>query len=171
MLRHYAIPLLLLLAACGVPTPEAVRPPSTLQPSTTELNIVTGQTVFVPAYSHVFYGSNRQTMNMAITLAIHNTDLETPIIVTSVRYYDTDGNLVREFVEQPVELGPMATTGFLVPEGDLSGGWGSNFMVEWVAQDAVFEPVVEAVMVNASSGWGASFVSVGRVVSEHLPED
>lgn len=173
--RYAPIALLLsllglaLLTACEAgPTPQAVQPQRT-PVNTAELHIVTGQLVFVPAYSHVFYGSNQQTMNMAITLAIHNTDPDDAIIVNSVRYYDTDGNLVRDFVDQPVELGPMATTGFQVPENDLSGGWGANFMVEWGAEQAVYEPVIEAVMINASSGWGASFVSEGRVVSEQLP--
>ncbi len=172
-MRHHRLrPLgliLLLLAGCGAPAPQAVPPQSTLPPSSAELTIVTGQTVFVPAYSHIFYGSSQQTMNMAITLAIHNTDPDTPIIIRSVRYYDTEGNLVQDFVAQPVALGPLATTGFLVPENDLSGGWGANFMVEWGAEQAVYEPVVEAVMINASAGWGASFVSEGRVVSEQLP--
>ena len=38
--------------------------------------------------------------------------------------------------------------------------------VEWVAEEAVYEPVVEALMLNATGNQGVSFISVGRVVSQ-----
>jgi hypothetical protein len=104
-----------------------------------------------------------------VTLAIHNTDVENQIIIQSVRYYDTDGNLVREFVQSPVSLDPMATTGFFVPSGDGDGGWGANFMVEWVAESPVYEPVIEAVMISSRWTDGITYVSPGRVVSQQSP--
>ncbi|MBZ0301226.1 MAG: DUF3124 domain-containing protein [Anaerolineae bacterium] len=136
-----------------------------------DLRIVTGQKVYVPAYSEVFYGQQDRNLELAVTLAIHNTDLDAPIIIQSVRYYDTDGNIVRDYISEPVEVSPLATTGFLVEDGDRSGGWGANFVVEWVAEDAVYEPVIEAIMISTEGTQGISMISLGRVISQTTPEE
>lgn len=130
-----------------------------------DLDIVTGQAIFVPAYSEIFY-NNQSTLDITITLTIHNTDLEHPIIITSVRYYDTNGNLVHKYIEQPHQLAPMATHSIVIAGDDKRGGVGANFIVEWVAETGVYEPVVEAIMVSTSGQQGISFMSPGRVISQ-----
>jgi hypothetical protein len=158
----------LLAVGCETVAPQAAAPHPTLSPDEVgDLHIVTGQLVFVPAYSEIFYGGSEQTLPLATTLAIHNTDTDASIIIRSVQYFDTEGNLVRELAEQPIQLGPMATGGFVIDESDLSGGWGANFLVEWVAEEPVYEPVVEAIMVSRRGTEGVSFISPGRVISEH----
>ncbi len=147
--------------------PQAVPTLSTVDIA--DLQIVSGQTVFVPAYPEIFYDAGERVIALTTTLAIHNTDPDDAIVIRSVRYYDTDGVLVRDFVESPVQLNPLATTGFVVSADDSRGGWGANFLVEWGAESPVYEPVIEAIMINTSSALGLSFVSEGRVVSEQGP--
>ena len=106
-------------------------------------------------------------MNLSATLSIRNTDLTHSIIITSVQYYDTDGQLVRKDVESPVELKPLASTDFFIAADDTSGGSGANFIVEWVAEKKVYEPVIEAVMIGTSSQQGISFVSPAKVLKQH----
>jgi hypothetical protein len=125
-----------------------------------------GQTIYVPIYSHVYYRDRSRVLNLTATLSVRNTDLTNPITVASVRYYDTAGTLVRAYVEQPVQLAPLATAEFIVEEHDTSGGSGANFIVEWVAAGRVNEPIVEAVMVNSSLSLGLAFVSPGRVIRD-----
>ncbi len=132
------------------------------------LQIVAGQTLYVPAYSEIFSGVADQTIQMGVTLTIHNTDLAKPIIVKTVRYYNTDGQLIRDYVEEAVEVAPLATIGFIIPENDLSGGWGANFIVEWGAEEAVYEPIVEAIMVSTKGAQGISFISQGRILTETI---
>ncbi|GAB4512466.1 MAG: hypothetical protein OHK0046_12020 [Anaerolineae bacterium] len=131
-----------------------------------DLRIVAGQTVYVPAYSEVFIRQNIPNVELSVTLAIHNTDLNNAIIIRSVRYYDTDGTLVRDYITDPVEVAPLATTGFLVEDIDRSGGWGSNFIVEWGAENPVYEPVIEAIMIGTRNAYGISLISPGRVLSQ-----
>lgn len=131
-----------------------------------DLRIVTGQTIYVPAYSEVLLNRRDLTHELAVTLAVHNTDLDAPIIIKSVRYHDTHGNMVEDFVGDPIEVSPLATTGFLVDSGASDGGWGSNFIVEWVAEEPVSEPIVEAVMVSTAGTQGISMISLGRVISQ-----
>lgn len=159
---------LILLMGC---TPaEITAPPAPLPAPTTiikvkDLDIATGQTIYVPAYSEIYYAPGR-TLNLAVTLSIHNTDLEHPIVVTAVRYYNAQGQLVKDFLSQPQQLGPLGATDFFVEQQATGNGLGANFIVEWVAEQPVYEPVVEAVMIGTVSSQGISFVSPGRVVTQ-----
>jgi hypothetical protein len=165
MVRCFSLFTLIVLALVGCQPAAA----PTIQPLATvpaeraaALRIVTGQTVFVPAYSEIV--AVKPALQLYVTLAVHNTDLRHPIIIKSVRYYNTSGDLVRDFVQSPTQLNPMATTGFTID--DDSGGWGANFLVEWGAEEPVYEPVIEAIMVSRRGTEGVSFISLGRVVSE-----
>jgi hypothetical protein len=161
------MPILLLLLGCTSLTAETtpLPPDRTETVQVEDLDIATGQTIYVPAYSEIYYASNR-TLNLAVTLSVHNTDLNHSIVVTSVRYYDAQGQLVKEFLPQPRQLGPLVATNFFIEELDTSGGLGANFIVEWVAEQPVYEPVVEAVMIGTISSLGFSFVSPGRVITQ-----
>lgn len=159
---------LLLLLGC---TPaETVATPTPLPDQTKtiqveDLDVATGQTVYVPAYSEIYYAPGR-TLSLAVTLSVHNTDLNHPIVVTAVRYYNAQGQLTKDLLSQPQQLGPLAATDFFIEQQDASGGLGSNFIVEWVAEQPVYEPVVEAVMIGTVSSQGISFISPGRVVTQ-----
>jgi hypothetical protein len=103
-------------------------------------------------------------MDLTATLSVRNTDMTNPIIIAAVNYYDTDGKLVRKDLAQPVELRPLAATSFIVDQEDTSGGSGASYLVEWVAQKEVSNPVIEAVMIHTGGNQGVSFVSPGRVI-------
>lgn len=177
MTKKLNIPLLLIaiglsiLVGCTPTVEEPVARGSFQTVTGRDLRIVTGQTLYVPAYSQVLLGGRDLTHELAVTLAIHNTDLDSSIIIQAVRYYDTDGQLVREYVTDPIEVSPLATTGFLIESRDTSGGWGSNFIVEWVAEEPVYEPIIEAIMVSTSGTQGLSMISIGRVISQNMGTD
>ena len=130
-----------------------------------DLEIVKGQVVFVPAYSEI-YVSAKNTIPMIATVGIHNTDTEETIVIKSVRQYDTDGSLLKEFIEKPLLLEPIASRAFVGETTGKGSGIGANFIVEWVAEQAVQEPVIEAVMTNRVGTTGFSLISPGRIISE-----
>ncbi|MBV10133.1 MAG: hypothetical protein CMN21_13055 [Rubinisphaera sp.] len=130
---------------------------------------VEGQTVYVPAYSHVYHENGRPHL-LTITLSIRNTDQDRKIIVTSVLYYDTSGKLVKSHLEKPLILNPLATTEFLVERKDATGGSGANFIVEWHADEPVSAPIIETVMIDTSSQQGISFVRQGKVIKQSIFE-
>jgi len=66
-----------------------------------------------------------------------NTDAEHAITLEKADYFDTDGRLVKHFVEEPVQVAPMATVEFFVEERDTRGGSGANFLVDWSADEPV----------------------------------
>jgi hypothetical protein len=124
-----------------------------------------GGQVYVPIYSHIYFRDGRRALDLAATLSIRNADYTTAIYVTGVRYYDSEGALVRRYLDAPRVVRPMASTAFIIEKEDDTGGVGANFIVEWHAEASVMPPVIEAVMIEPS---GISFVTPGRVLQRAL---
>jgi len=120
-----------------------------------------GQTVYIPAYSHIYHGSKETPLLLSVTLSLRNTDMRHPLTLTAVNYYDTKGVLVKEFLEKAIVIGPLSSERFIVPQDDNSGGSGANFIVEWTAQQPINPPVMEAVMIGTQSQLRISFSSRG----------
>lgn len=133
---------------------------------TSEIRISKGQTVYVPAYSNVFTGPKKLPFQLATTLSIRSTDLSASIRIVSIDYYDTNGRLIRRYLDKPVSLAPLASTSVHIEEKDASGGFGANFIVRWVGDRPVNAPIIECVMIGATSGQGISFVSSGQEIRE-----
>lgn len=134
--------------------------------SETGIRLSKGQTVYVPAYSNVFTGPKKLPFQLATTLSVRSTDLSAHIRITSIDYYDTNGRMVRRYLDKPLNLGPLASTFVHIEEKDASGGFGANFIVRWNADRVVNAPVIECVMIGATSGQGISFVSPGQEIRE-----
>ena len=52
--------------------------------SADDIPLSTGQTVYVPIYSHIYSGLKGRPFELAATLSIRNTDPQSPITITSV---------------------------------------------------------------------------------------
>lgn len=126
----------------------------------------TGQLLYVPVYSHIYIGDKERPFNLAVTLSIRNTDTRAELHLTAVDYYDSDGHLIRHYLDSPQTLGPLASTRFVIAEKDVTGGSGANFLVRWDSSAPVNTPVVETVMIGAQSGQGISFTSPAREIKE-----
>ena len=119
---------------------------------------------YVPAYPHIYHGSREAFITLHVALSFRNVDMGSQIVIDSVEYYDNDGVLLKEFVDDPIVLKPLESVHFKVPERDLGGGFGSNFIVSWHAEHDVNMPIVESVMIGTSLGQGISFTSRGVVI-------
>lgn len=124
------------------------------------------RTVYVPVYSSIYLGLDvrRKTIELAATVSIRNVSAQHPIVLNFVRYYDSAGRLVREYLDNPAELGPLASVEFVIDRADTAGGPGANFLVQWVGHAGIDEALVEAVMIGQSGAAGISFTSAGRAV-------
>ena len=125
------------------------------------IEIVDGQTVYVPVYSHIYADGGKPHL-LETTLSIRNPDPNHPISIKSVKYFDTKGSLIKEYLDGEMGLGPLETTAFLVEKRDKRGGSGANFIVIWDAEEPAYEPLIEAIMVGFSEGNSISFTSPGR---------
>ena len=124
-----------------------------------------GQMIYVPAYSHIYSGDREQKFLLTVTLSIRNTDLKRPIRITTVDYYETQGILLKKYIETPVTLKPLESIRYVIPESDKTGGSGANFIVAWESDNLVNAPVVESIMIGTRSQQGISFTSRGQAIS------
>ncbi len=174
---YLAIIIIFLTSCQSIEIPSESKP-NTAQTSTSQkivnldknFQIAMGETIYVPVYSHIYHHNRQENFELAITLSIRNTDLTNPMVVTSVRYYNSDGKLVKQYLERPIQIDALASTDFFINRNDTSGGLGANFIVEWVAQTEISEPVVEAVMIGTDFQQGISFISTGRVIKNQKNE-
>lgn len=134
------------------------------------MTIVTGQTVYVPVYSHIYTVDRSRRVDLTTTLSIRNTDLDNAIVITSVRYFNTNGNIIRTDLQNPGELPSLASIDFVVNQSDTDGGTGASFIVEWVSATPVSDPVIEAVMIDTTTNQGIALISPGRIVQRRSAE-
>ncbi len=125
-----------------------------------------GQTLYVPAYAQTYQGPRARPYKLTVMLSIRNTDLRRALTITSVDYYNSEGDLVRSQLKKPLELPAMATKEFLVEQDDKAGGSGANFIVRWRAGEPINAPMVETIMVGSSAGQGISFTGPAREIVE-----
>ncbi len=129
-----------------------------------------GQTVYVPIYSHIYGGPKSRPLNVTATLSIRNTDPAYGIEVTAVEYYDSDGKLLKKYVDAPFRLERLATRRFIVEQEDTAGGSGANFIVRWNAGREVNTPVIQGVHISTTSAQGISFLSESRIIEDRSAE-
>jgi hypothetical protein len=129
------------------------------------INLSEGQTVYVPVYSHIYVGRGHP-FELAISLSVRNTDPAHPITIVSVSYNDSNGNLIRSYLESPIQLNHLASKDFFVSEMDTTGGFGASFVVKWKSAIKVNEPIIEGVMAGTKSGQGISFVTRGKEIKD-----
>ncbi len=123
-----------------------------------------GQSIYVPAYSHIYTGNREQPFLLTVTLSIRNIDPEHSIKITLVDYLETQGKLIKKYIDTPVTLKPMGSLRYIIPQKDESGGSGANFIVHWKSDKPVNPPIAESIMIGTQSQQSISFTSRGRVI-------
>ncbi|WP_373501775.1 DUF3124 domain-containing protein [Desulfococcus sp.] len=159
--RWRSFPLRVALACCML----SLTPPASAE----EVQFSQGQSLYVPVYSHIFIGDRKMSFNLSANLSIRNTDPDQSLTVTSVRYYDSEGTLVRAFLADPKPINPMGSAYFFIPASDTSGGWGANFIVTWSSRVPVNTPIVECVMTGMKGSHSISFITKGKPIRENAP--
>jgi hypothetical protein len=140
-------------------------PPQTIAAEIPPKSVVASQMLYVPVYSHI-YAKGGKPFLLEATLSVRNTDPNEDITIASARYYDTNGNLIKDYLEKPMRLKPLATAEFLVAQKEIEGGSGANFIVEWVSDTKVNQPVIEAVMIGIEGQTSISFVRPGVAIDK-----
>ena len=131
-----------------------------------ELRMSRGQSVYVPVYSHIYSGDREQPFDLAVTVSIRNTDPDGPLTLTSVEYYDSNGRLLKSYLESPVEVSALASKRYVIAESDKQGGSGASILVTWESNQALSPPILESIMIGTKNQQGISFVSRGNVIRE-----
>ena len=114
---------------------------------------------YLSIYSQIYSVSALKTQNLAAMVSLRNTSDTESIFILSTKYYDTRGELVKSYFDNPIYLNPLETVEILINEVDVSGGTGSNFIFEWRSPQNVSEPLFEAIMTSTKGQQGISFTT------------
>jgi hypothetical protein len=126
-----------------------------------------GQTVYVPVYSHIYHGDKEHPFYVAATLSIRNIDPKYSITIYELNYCDSKGQLLKKWLEKPIEIGPQSSEEYIIKESDKSGGFGAHFLIRWKSGREVNSPIMESVMIGTSGQQGISFTSRGQALVDH----
>ncbi len=126
-----------------------------------------GQSIYVPAYSHIYSGDKALPFLLTVTLSIRNIDPKYSMRLLEVDYHETQGARIKRLLDASKVLKPMESMRFVIPESDASGGSGANFIVTWSSDKLVNAPIVESIMIGTKSQQGVSFSSRGQPILTH----
>jgi hypothetical protein len=101
---------------------------------------------------------------LTVTLSIRNIDPNHQIKITLVDYYETQGKLLKNYLDKPTILNPLESLRYVIPERDKSGGSGANFIVKWESDEFVNSPIIETIMIGTQMQQGVSFTSRGQEI-------
>ena len=138
--------------------------PLSLYAAEKNIELSKGQILYVPAYSHIYSGNRERPVLLTVTLSIRNIDPKNQIKITLVDYFETQGKLLKKYIDKPLVLNPLESIRYVIPERDKSGGSGANFIVEWQSNKFVNPPIVESIMIGTQSQQGISFTSRGKEI-------
>lgn len=158
--------LFALIAVAVIAMPPATRLARAADPASPKAS---GQTVYVPAYSHVHHGNldaqkNPSRLLLSSMLSFRNTDPKAELTLVSVDYHDTNGKLLRRYVTEPRLLGPLASADYFVEHRDVAGGQGASFIVAWQAERPINPPLAETVNTYAFGTQYMVFTARGRAL-------
>lgn len=116
---------------------------------------------YLAVHSQV-YSKNAHTMvGLTVTVSMRNTSLTDSAYVLSAKSYDTHGEMIRSYIENPIFILPMETLEIVIPELNIDGGAGGNFIFDWATTNSKFEPIFDAVMISTLGQQGLSFSTQG----------
>jgi hypothetical protein len=117
---------------------------------------------YLSVYSDIYDLTDETKHLLTSTVSIRNTSLTDSLFITKADYFNTRGELIRPYLENPVYLTPLETVEIVIHRRDESGGSGANFIFEWASKNPEYEPLFEAVMIWTTGTQGISFVTRGK---------
>lgn len=118
--------------------------------------------VYVPIYSDIYIDVTNQKSLLAATLSIRNTSFKDSLFISKIDYFDSAGNLVRNYVTKPIGIAPMGTLNYVIEKNDDTGGSGANFIVALNAKNKNVKPLIQAIMIGEYANKGFAFSTNGH---------
>lgn len=154
---------LILISACS--QSETTVPNSVnwgermVDPSSLE-NLESGST-YLSVYPQIYSQDEHRTHFLTVTVSLKNVSPTDSVFVSSARYFDTHGTMIRSYFDAPIYISPMETVEIVLKETSKEGGTGANFLFEWMVAPGTHEPLFESVMISTAGQQGLSFTTQG----------
>jgi hypothetical protein len=122
--------------------------------------------IYVPIYSDIYSRSKDVHFLLTATLSIRNTSYSDTLLISTIDYFDTQGELVRNYLDKTIFIKPMASMDYVIDEDDDTGGTGANFIVIFHTQSNNVKPVIQSVMISTNGQQGIAFTTEGISISK-----
>jgi len=116
---------------------------------------------YLSIYSSIYDGTEKTLHHLTATASMRNVSHTDSIYVLKAEYYNTKGDLIRTYFNQPIFLKPLETIEIVIDQDDKYGGTGANFVFNWAVKSNNHEPIFEAVMISTTGQQGISFTTRG----------
>jgi len=170
-INFYIVVSIIIISLVGCKTPEPNKEATTVQDELQALEIdhkinvedlALNDLIYVPIYSDVYADLQNPALPLSATLSIRNTDFKDSLFINRLEYFNTQGELVRDYLKgEIIGLPPMATINYVIEKEDDTGGAGANFIVSIHAKNNKIAPIIQAVMVHHSGNKGFAFTTDG----------
>ncbi|WP_347374269.1 DUF3124 domain-containing protein [Aequorivita sp. Q41] len=117
---------------------------------------------YLSIYSNIYSFSLKNPQNLTAIASLRNVSVTDTIYISKADYYNTKGQLIRNYFEKPIFLKPLETVEIIIDEFDEQGGSGANFIFEWATNPTTPEPLFEAIMTSLRGSQGLSFTMQGK---------
>ncbi len=139
---------------------------TTVDWNTRTTNVTTDQlpfkgSTYLSVYSDIYDMTNETKHLLTATISMRNTSLTDSLFIFKADYFNTNGQLIRAYVNNPIFLVPMETVEIVINRRDTTGGSGANFIFDWSLRTESTEPLFESVMIWTTGTQGISFLSKG----------
>ncbi|GAA0873353.1 hypothetical protein GCM10009117_25000 [Gangjinia marincola] len=124
--------------------------------------------IYVPIYSDIYRGTRAEKTLLTATLSIRNTSERDSLFINRVDYFNTQGQLVRQYLNGEIYLDPLETLDYIIEERDTLGGSGANFIIECYGKKHV-SPVFQAIMIGGLGNRVFAFTANGIEIEEPSP--
>ena len=147
----------------------AERAKASMGPAIDDSKLKIKAQVYLPLYSSVVVGGGATVVHMGANVTLRNVSTDLPVVISSARYFDRNGELVSQLAPAPFTLKPMATVEIFIPITEASvgikGGRGGSILLDWGAEAAAPEPMMEALVLGSVGNGSYSFTVQGRGLS------
>jgi hypothetical protein len=163
------ISIILLFSSCQGEVDHTIIKSTDLESRKTEItnfnDLVQGKS-YLPVYSHIYHRFDNRTFDLTITISIRNTSINDTVYILKADYFNTDGDNIRQYIQNPIYLKPLETAEIIITEEDKEGGSGANFVFDWAVKNDKNQPLFEAVMISTHGQQGLSFSTRGVQIFE-----
>jgi hypothetical protein len=112
---------------------------------------------YLPLYSHIYNQENNKPFYLTSTISIRNVSSDQRLYLLQADYYNTEGLIVRKYLDHPIYVNPLETIEIVIAESDTQGGSGAKFIFDWAVEHKENLPLIEAVMISTYGQQGLSF--------------
>ena len=127
--------------------------------------------IYVPIYSDIYIDTANPQHLLSATLSIRNTSFNDTLYVSKIDYYNTEGSLVRQYIDKTISINPMETVNYVIEKEDSIGGSGANFIIELRSKSTDIKPLIQAIMIGQLSNKSFSFSTDGYSIKTKKEED